>query len=79
MHNGPINNNKNKVECMGVGGQVSWLVRTWDHITAKTNFNLFPIYSAHKSSNHKFSQNHKISPDANLHKKYTNIKHNIFE
>ena len=27
-----------------------------------------PIYSVHKSSKHKFSKNHKISPDTNLHK-----------
>ena len=33
----------------------------------KTMFNLSPIYSAHKSSSHKLSQNHKISPDTNLH------------
>ena len=26
-----------------------------------------PIYYAHKSSNHKFSKNHKISPGTNLH------------
>ena len=32
-------------------------------------FNLSPIYSARKSSNHKLSTNHKISPDTNLHKK----------
>ena len=39
-------------------------------------FNLFPIYSARKSSNHKLFINHKISPDINLHKtKHTNIKH----
>ena len=30
-----------------------------------------PIYYAHKSSNHKFSKNHKISPNTNLHK--TNV------
>ena len=37
----------------------------------KTMFNLSPIYSACKLSNHKLSKNHKISPDTNLHK--TNI------
>ena len=31
-------------------------------------FNQSPIYSARKSSNHKLSINHKISPDTNLHK-----------
>ena len=31
-------------------------------------FNLSPIYSARKSSNHKLSINHKISHDTNLHK-----------
>ena len=35
----------------------------------KTMFNLSPIYSARKSSNHKLSISHKISPDTNLHKK----------
>ena len=34
----------------------------------KTMFNLTPIYSARKSSNHKLSINHKISHDTNLHK-----------
>ena len=34
----------------------------------KTMFNLPPIYSARKSSNHKLSINHKISHDTNLHK-----------
>ena len=34
----------------------------------KTMFNLAPIYSARKSSNHTFSINHKISHDTNLHK-----------
>ena len=34
----------------------------------KTMFNLSPIYSACKSSNHILSKNHKISPDTNLHK-----------
>ena len=44
-------------------------------------FNLSVIYSACKSSNHKLSKNHKISPETNLHKTktYTNIKHKIFE
>ena len=31
-------------------------------------FNLSPVYSARKLSNHKLSINHKISPDTNLHK-----------
>ena len=30
-------------------------------------FNLSPIHSARKSSNHKLSINHKISHDTNLH------------
>ena len=34
----------------------------------KTMFNLTPIYSARKSSNHKLSIKHKISHDTNLHK-----------
>ena len=34
----------------------------------KTMFNLSPIYSARKSSNHKLSINHKTSHDTNLHK-----------
>ena len=38
-------------------------------------FNLSPIYSVRKSSNHKLSINHRISPDKNLHKTYTNIEH----
>ena len=42
-------------------------------------FNLSPIYSARRSSNHKLSINHKISHDTNLHKTYTNIGHKIFE
>ena len=42
-------------------------------------FNLSPVYSARKSSNHKLSTNHKISHDTNLHKTNTNIKHKIFE
>ena len=41
--------------------------------------NLSPIYSARKSPNHKLSQNHKINPDTNLSKTYTNIKHKIFK
>ena len=46
----------------------------------KTMFNLAPIHSARKSSNHKLSINHKISHDTNLHKtKLTNIGHKIFE
>ena len=42
-------------------------------------FNLSPIYSARKSSNHKLSINHKISPDTNLHKtKHTRTSNTIF-
>ena len=41
--------------------------------------NMSPIYSAHKSSNHNLSKKHKISPDTNLQKTYTNIKHKILE
>ena len=42
-----------------------------DYIRAKINFHLSAIYSAHKSSNHKFSRNHKIT--------CTNIEHKILE
>ena len=42
-------------------------------------FNLSPIYSARNTSNHKLSKNHKISPDTNLQKTYTNIKHKFFK
>ena len=44
----------------------------------KTMFNLSLIYSARKSSNHKFSQNHKICPDTNLHKAKQTQTSNIF-
>ena len=37
------------------------------------------IYAARKSSNNKLSKNHKISPDTNPYKKYTNIKNKLFE
>ena len=68
---------------------VSYLVVFWaqsttkDYIRAETNFNLSPIYSSRKSSNHKFPKNHKISPN-NINvqiynKTYTNTKHNIFK
>ena len=64
-------------------GLVSWYfepsqpqrVTSW----LKTMFNLSPVYSARKSSNHKLSINHKISHDTNLHKTYTNIRHKTFE
>ena len=52
---------------------------------AKTNFNLSPIYSSPKPSNHKFPKKHKISPDTTLHiyiyitKHTQNIKYKIFE
>ena len=57
---------------MKVSQLVSWYfepsqpqrVTSW----LKTMFNLSPIYSARKSSNHKLSINHKISHDTNLHK-----------
>ena len=52
---------------------------TKDYTRADTNFNLSPIYSSHKSSNHKFPKTHKICPDTNLHKTCTNVKHQIFE
>ena len=42
-------------------------------------FTLSPIYSARKLPNRILSQNHKINPDTNLHKTYTNIKHKMFE
>ena len=42
-------------------------------------FNLSPIYSACKSSNHKPSKNHKISPHINLHKtKHTQTSNTKF-
>ena len=47
----------------------------------KTNFSLSASYSAHKSTNHKFSKIDKISPDTNLFKTkhtYTNIKQIFF-
>ena len=54
----------------------NWLLVNWyfepnqpQRITSrlKTMFNLSPVYSAGKSSNHELSINHKISPDTNLH------------
>ena len=47
-----------------------------DYIRTKTNFNLSPVYSTHKSSNHKFPKKHTVTPDTNLHikKKTANIK-----
>ena len=45
----------------------------------KTMFSLSPIYSARKSSTQKLFKNHKISPDTNLQKPDTNVKHRIFE
>ena len=42
-------------------------------------FHLSPIYAARKSSNHKLSKNHEISPDTNLHKTYASIKHNFLK
>ena len=45
----------------------------------KTMCNLSPTYSARKSSNHKLSINHKISPDTNLHKtKHTQTSSTTF-
>ena len=46
---------------------------TMDYIRAKTNFSLSPIYSAHKSSNHKYSKSIKSVPTQiyikqNIHK-----------
>ena len=54
---------------------------TKDYIRAKTNFTLSPIYSSHKSSNHKFPE--KI-PNQSWHKftynkTYTNVKHKIVD
>ena len=43
----------------------------------KTIFNLSPIYR--QVIKPKIIQSHKISPDTNLQKTYTNIKHKIFE
>ena len=47
----------------------------------KTMFNLSPIYSARKLSNHKLFKNHKINPVHKFtwNKTYTNIEHKIFE
>ena len=45
----------------------------------KIMFNLSPVYSARKSSNHKLSPCHKISPDTNLQKTFKNIKHKVFK
>ena len=43
-------------------------------------FNLSPIYSACKSSNHTLFINHKISPDTNLHKtKHTQTSNTKFQ
>ena len=45
-------------------------------------FNLSPIYSARKSSNHKLFKNHKTSPVHKFtykKKTYTNIEHKILE
>ena len=59
---------------------------TEDYIRAKTNFNLSPIYSSHKSSNHKFPKKifFKNTQNQSWHKftynkTYTNVKHKIFE
>ena len=41
-------------------------------------FNLSPIYSACKSSNHKLSKSHKISPDKAC-RKHTQTSNKIFE
>ena len=41
---------------------------------------LSPIYSSHKSSNHKFLKKHKISPGTNLYiTEHTNVKLKIFK
>ena len=40
---------------------------TKDYIRAKTNFNPSSIYSSHRSSDQKFPQSLKISPNTNLH------------
>ena len=48
----------------------------------KTNFQLSPNYSAHKSSNHKFSKIYKLSPNINSHKTkhvHKNTTHKMFE
>ena len=56
-----------------------YIITLQDCIWVKTIFILSPIYFAHKSSNHKFSKNHKISPDTNLHKtKHTQTSTTIF-
>ena len=67
---------------LGASELVSWYFELSQpqRITSQpeTMFNLSPIYSACKSSNHTSSKNHKISPDTNPHKtkKCTNIKQN---
>ena len=64
-------------ESINYGRYRSYLVISWyfepsqpQRVTSwlKTMFNLSPIYSARKISNHKLSINHKISHDINLHK-----------
>ena len=46
----------------------------------KTNFNLSPNYSTHKSANHKFSKITKsILTQIYTKHTYTNIKHKMFE
>ena len=44
-------------------------------------FNLSPIYSARKSSNHKLLKNHKISPAHKFtqNKTHTNVEHKTLE
>ena len=71
-------------------GREGWLVSWYTESSQpqriisglKTNFNLSPSYSTHKSSSHKFSEINKINPDTNLYETehaYTNVKHNILE
>ena len=70
-------------EAGGVSWPVSWCFEPSQpqRITSrlKPMFTLSPIYSALKSSNHKLSINHKISPDTNLHKtKHTQTSNTKF-
>ena len=45
----------------------------------KTMFNVSPVYSEHKSSNHEFSKKDKISPDTSQNKAYAKVIHKFYE
>ena len=55
---------------MSEGELVGTLTNQPQRITSglKTNFSLSPSYSAHKSSNHKFSKIYGINSDTNFNK-----------